>query len=407
MDPALALSAGNDTLGAQNHTVFLFVLKSLKDSKDLLLGVLLGSLLAPACEYLVGVVMVVVVIVATAGAILAVLVVMLVLMLVIVATAGAILAVFVVMLVLMLVIVATAGAILAVFVVMLMMMFVLMIVATAGAILTVFVVMLVVVLVLMLMLMIMVMIVAAAGAILAVLVVMLVMMFVLMLMLMIVIVATAGAMLIMLMVMMVMAVLQKLGKLALKGVLVLHGGNDVSAAEQIPIGGNDRCVIVEIFDNTQSTLKLFLGNVCGVGENYGVCKLDLIVEEFTEILCILFALICVNNGCKAVKYHFLCGNVLYCLDNVGELANARGLDKDTLGSVSLNHLGESFSEIAHKRTADAARVHFGNLNASILHKSAVDTNGAEFVFDQNELFARKSLFDKLFDKRGLTRAQKS
>ena len=357
MDPAVALGAGYDTLCAQDHTVFLLVLKGVKDAFDLLLGVLLGSFLAPACEYLVSVMMVV--IVAAAGAILTVfvmvLVMMLVLVFVIVATAGAILAVlmmvFVMMLMLMIVIMTTAGALLAVIVVMLVMMLVLVfvIVATAGTILTV----------------------------------------------------------LMVMVMMMVAVLHKLGKLALKGVFVFHGGNYVSTAEKLPIGGNDGCVIVEIFYDIQSAVKLFLGNVGGMRENYGVCKLDLIVEKLAEILRVLFALICVNNGGKAVKYHILGGNVLHRLDNVGKLANARGLDEDTLGSVGLNHLGESLAEIAHKGAADAARVHFGDLNACVLHKSAVDTYGAEFIFNKNELFARKSLFDKLFDKRGLTCAQKS
>jgi len=348
-----------------------------KDAFDLLLGVLLGSFLAPACEYLVSVMMVMIVIVATTGAILTVLVVMFVMML-------------------MLVIVTTASAILAVLVVMLVMMLMLVIVTTASAILTVLVVMFV--------MMLMLVIVTTASAILAVFMVMLVMMFVFMLM--IVIVTAAGAILAVFMVVM-MAVLQKLGKLTLKGVSVLHSGNDVSTAEQIPIGGNNCSVIVEILNYIQSALKLFLGNICGVGENYGVCKLDLIVEKLAEILRVLFTLICVNNGGKAVKYHILGGNVLHRLDNVGELANARGLDEDTLGSVGLNHLGESLAEIAHKGAADAARVHFGNLNARVLHKSAVDADRAEFIFNKNELFARKSLFDKLFDKRGLTRAQKS
>ena len=358
MDPAVALGAGYDSFSAKNHTVLLFVLKSPKDGKDLLLGVFLRCFLAPACEYLVGVVMVV--IVTTAGAILAVLVMVLVMMLMLV-----------------FVIVATAGAVLTVFVVVIVMMFVLMV---------------------------MIVIVAAAGAILTVFMVMLVMM--LMIMVMIVIVTAAGAILIMLMVVM-MAVLKKLGKLALEGVLVLHSGNDVSTAEQIPIGGNDGSVIVEIFNYIQSALKLFLGNICGMGENYGVCKLDLIVEKLTEILCVLFALICVNNGGEAVKYHFLGGNVLHSLDNVGKLANARGLNEDTLGGVGFNDFSKRLAEITNKGAADAARIHFGDFNASVLHKSAVDTHGAEFIFNKNELFARKSLFDKLFDKRGLTRAQKS
>ena len=303
-------------------------------------------------------VMMVIVIVATALAVLAVLVMMLVMMLV-------------VMLVLMIVIVATALAVLAVLVVVLMLMIV--IVATALAILTV-----------------------------------LVMVLVVMLMLMIVIVTTALAILaVLVMVLVVMSVLHKLGKLTLNGVFVLHSRYNVRTCELIPIGSNNCCVIIETLDDVKRAIKLFLGNILGVGENYGVGKFDLVVEKLTEILCVFLALICINNSCEAVEHHILCGYVLYCLNNVGKLANSGGLDENALGGISLNHFGESFSEIAHKRAADAAGIHFGNFNSRILHKSAVNTDGSELVFNKNKLFSAEGFLYKLFDECGFTCTQKS
>jgi hypothetical protein len=112
-------------------------------------------------------------------------------------------------------------------------------------------------------------------------------------------------------------------------------------------------------------------------QNDTACIFNLIVEEFTEIAHIHLAFVHVGNCGKAVEKNSLACHVLYRANDVRELSNARGLNEDTLGSVSLNHLSERLAEIAHKGAADAAGVHFGNLNARVLHKSAVDAYGAD------------------------------
>ena len=73
----------------------------------------------------------------------------------------------------------------------------------------------------------------------------------------------------------------------------------------------------------------------------------------------------------------------------------------------VQHLFQRFSKVADQGAADASAIHFGYLNACILHKSAVDADLAEFVLDQHQLFAGISLLQKLLDQRGLSGAQKA
>ena len=74
-----------------------------------------------------------------------------------------------------------------------------------------------------------------------------------------------------------------------------------------------------------------------------------------------------------------------------------------LGGYLLQGLGE----IADERTANTAGIHFRNIDSRVLQKSAVNPDFTEFVFYQNDLFARIGLFNELFDQRCFSRAQKS
>ena len=100
---------------------------------------------------------------------------------------------------------------------------------------------------------------------------------------------------------------------------------------------------------------------------------NLINKEFSEILNVHLALVCVANGSETIENDALDVKSLNRADDVGELTHARGLDKDTLGGVLVYYLGESLAEVANKATTDTARIHFVYRDARILKESAVDT----------------------------------
>ena len=235
----------------------------------------MSGFLAPACEYLVGVVVMVAMVVAPAGAAFIVLVV--VVMLVVVAMALFI----VVMMVMMLVVVAMALLIVVVVVMMLVLM--------AMALL---------------------------------IVVMVMMMLVLM----------AMALLIMVMMVMVMAVMMTaLGadlllceslQLILKGKSFFHCRKDLLARKLAPVCCDDLSRVVVLFDKIAGSGDLFIGKALCVAENDGTCAFDLIVEEFAEILHIHLALLHINHCSCGVELYVFKVEVGNRLDNVGKLANS-------------------------------------------------------------------------------------
>ena len=180
VDP-LTVGTSHDALGTQNDAV-LAGIQLLQNGADLLSGVLLGSLTAPGGEDLVGVVVMMVMVMATAGAVLTMLV-MVVMLVVVIVTAAALLAMLVVVMMLVVMVVA-AAALLAMLVVMVMMLMV--VIVTAAALLA---------------------------------------MLVMVVMLMVMVVA-AAAMLLMLMVMLLLGGLHVL----FQGVLALEGGDELLAA---------------------------------------------------------------------------------------------------------------------------------------------------------------------------------
>ena len=344
MDPLAALAL-NDALSAQDHTVVIRLGELIEDLADLVHSELLRGFLAKGGKYLVGVVMVVVIVAAT-GAALAVIVMMLVLMM-------------------MLVLVMMSAATLVIIVVMMML-------ATA----------LVVVVVMMML---------ATAFVLVVVMMML----------------AATFVLVVVMVMVVLMLLLKCLYSVLEGVLMLHSGENILAVKRVPGGGDDDRALVMLTKERYALGDFFIPCSLRMRENDSRSIGDLIVIELAKVLHIHLALIYVGNGGKAVESRavVLCG--LSGSDNVGKLANARGLDNNSVGVILLDNLNESLGEIANQRAADTARVHLGDLNARIGKETAVNTDLAKLVLDKNHLFARVGLFNKLLNQRGLTSAEEA
>ena len=133
----------------------------------------------------------------------------------------------------------------------------------------------------------------------------------------------------------------------------------------------------------------------------------LVIEKFAEILHIHFSLGGIHHGGKAVQDNLLDTEILHGADDVAELSNTGRFDEDTVGVIGFQHLAQRLTEIADKAAADAAAVHFGNIDAGLLQKAAVNANLAEFIFDKDDLLAGIGLGDQLFDKGGFARPEKA
>ena len=360
----------NDSLGAKDHAVFFGICEALESRLERVCIEFLCCLCTVAYKDLVGVmVMVVVIVMVTAGAVAVFVVFVMMLMLVVVVVAA--LAVVVMFMLLVVVVVAALA------VVMMMLMLVVVIVVAAFAVVV--------------MMMLLVVIVVAAFT-------------VVMMMLMLVVIVVAAFTVV---VMMLVSLLGKLAHLGFKGRLALHSLKKLIACKLIPRGGNDYSGSVMLLEKRNAVCDLLLGNVARVAEHDTSRVLNLIIEELTEVLHVHLALVSVNDGGKAVENCALCVCILNRFDNVGELTNARGLDKYAVGSVFVDNLLKRYRKVANKRATDTSRVHFVDLDACLGEKTAVDTDLTEFVLDKDQLFAVVCFFYKLFDKSCLSCAEKA
>ena len=333
-----AVGSFYDALCSENEAIGLLVLECFESSSDLLGGIFLCGLLAPAGEHVVSVVvmMVMVVVMAAAGAVRTVVVMMLVLVIIVVV-------IVVVMVVLMLVVI-----IVMVVVVMMVLMLVVIVV------------------------------------------VVMVMMVVLMLIVIVVV--------IMVMVMMLVLLLEKLLELVVEGILLGHCINQLCAGELIPLGCYDRRGRIELSQSCDHVCEPFLRETRGMAEDKAACIGNLVIEELAEVLLIHPALLGIYNGSEAVQLDVVGVDILHSLDNVAELADAGGLDEYPVRLILLQHLDQRLAEVTNKAAADAAGIHLGDLDSCVLQKSSVDTYLTELVLDKHQLLVLISVGDKLLDK---------
>jgi hypothetical protein len=294
--------------------------------------------------------------------------------------------------VMMVMIVTTAAmAIFMVMMVLLMMVMVLflMVVATAATTVLMMVVMLLVVMA------------AAALALFMVMVVMLLM----------VVTAAALAFLMVMVVMLLMVtmaammlhLLQILGNAG----VALHSLQQLRAGELIPRSGNQRSMIIMLTEHCNSGIQLSLGDGIGTGKDDGRSGFDLVVVEFTEVLGVNLHLASVSHGYGIAQNHIISSNLLHSSDNIRQLTHTGRLDDHTIGMVLGNHFLQSLAEIAHQTAADAAGVHLGDVDASILQKAAIDADLTKFVLDEDNLLTTVCLADHLFDQGSFACAQKA
>ena len=187
----------------------------------------------------------------------------------------------------------------------------------------------------------------------------------------------------------------------------LHSFKQLLTRKLFPRSGHDNRYGVMLFNERYALFYLALGDLAGVTEHDTTRIFYLVIEKLTKVFHMHLALVRVNDGGKSVEDCALGVCILDSLYNVGELTYARGLDKYAVGSVFVYNLFERLGKVAHKRATDATRIHLIDLNSRFGKKSAVNSNLAKFVLDKHYFFAFIGLFDKLFDKSGLSRTEKS
>ena len=341
------------------------------------------------------VVMMLVMLMASALTVLIVIVVMMLVMLM--ASALTVLIVIVVMMLVMLM--ASALAMLIVIVVMMLVM----LMTTALAVLVVIVVVMLVMLM------------ASALAVLVVIVVMVLVMLmttalavliVIVVMMLVMLMASALAVIAVMVMMVLMLFLKRLYSI-LKGILVLHSCENITTGKRIPGSCNDDRAFVMLTKESNALGDfLILCRLC-MRKHNGRCISNLVVIELAKVLHIHLALINIGNGGKAIESSAVILGSLCRTNNVRELAYSRGLDDDSVGIILLKHLNKRLREITNQRTADAARIHLGDLNSRIGKEAAVNTDLAKLVLNQHNLLTGISLFNKLFYKCSFSRTKKS
>ena len=301
MNPLAALTF-NNTLGTEDHAVVIRLGECLKNGLNLLNCKLLGSFLAERGEYLICVVMMVIVIMAST---VAMLVMIMVMMLVLVVTVAAALAMLIMIVMVVLVVVVTVAAALTMLIVVVVVMLVVMVlVATALT-------MLVVIVVVMLML-----VVTVAAALTG-----LVMIVVMMLMVVVTVATALTVLVVVVVVVMVVLFLKSLYRI-LNGVLMLHSKENILTVKEIPGGCHDNSISIVLTKETNALRNLLIPCALRMREDDGGSVLDLVVIELAKVLHIHLALINVGNGGKAVKSCTVLLGSLCRANNVRELTNA-------------------------------------------------------------------------------------
>ena len=248
--------------------------------------------------------------------------------------------------------------------------------------------------VLMVVIVIIVVVMAAAGAALAVFMVVVMIVVVMMVLMLVMVIIVIVVMMLMLHVL----------QLLVQGIVV-HGLTDLFPAELGPGRGDQAGMVVQALQQLHSGGGFGLARRVGAAENDQVGVFHLVVEKLAEVAHIHAALARVHHGDFSADMGAL--HLFHGLGHVGQLAHAGRLDDDAVGGKVLHHLFQGLGKVAHQGAADAAGVHLGDLHAGVLQKAAVNGDLAEFVFDQNQLFALIALCDELADQGRLARAEKS
>ena len=218
---------------------------------------------------------------------------------------------------------------------------------------------------------------------------------------------TAAALVFFLMMMVMLMLSLELCQFSSQGSLAFHGLQQLCAGQFTPGSRDNRSFRVVFPQHFHRGVQLLLGNRVSTGQDDGGGGLDLVVVELTKILHIDLHFTSIHNCHCVAQSHVLAHDLIHGADNIGQLTNTGGLDENPVGMILLNHLLQSLAEVTHQRTADAAGVHFGNIDAGILQETTVDADFTELILNEDQLLACVSLLDHFLNQSGFACTQKT
>ena len=254
--------------------------------------------------------------------------------------------------------------------------------------------------------MLVVMVVAAAATLIVILIVMVVMLM-LVVMVMVMVVAAAATLIVNMMMVLVLLLLGQLLQSSRQGITAFHGRQQLLAVQFVPRGRHNGGGGVLLPQQGHTGIQLFLAHTGSPAQNNGAGVLHLIIEKLAKVFHIHLGFGSVHHSGKSVQHHIVHFQVLHRPDDIAEFAHTRGFNEDTVGVIGIHHLPQRLAEIAHQTAADAAAVHFGNVNTRFLQKAAVNADLAKLIFNEDELLAGIGLSDQLLDEGRFSSAQKA
>ena len=185
-----------------------------------------------------------------------------------------------------------------------------------------------------------------------------------------------------------------------------HSGKDILAVQFVDRRGDDGRVVVVFFDVGERFFDFRLRGDVRVAQNDAVGVFELVKEKFAEVFGVHKAFFGVYDrrfgiDLNTVQAFFHRGG------DVRKFAHARRFDNDTVGVKFFGHFFERFGKIADQTATNATAVHLRDFYSGVFQKTAVDTDFAEFVFDQDDFFSVIRFFYELFDQSGLPRTEKT
>ena len=188
-----------------------------------------------------------------------------------------------------------------------------------------------------------------------------------------------------------------------------HNIVNLLTGQVIPRRGDDAGVLPAVLTNQlESLVQTLVADILGAAQHNGAGTLQLIDIELTEVLDIHAALGSVAYRGHAAHFHFaFAQNRLYSGSNVGQLADAGRLNDDAIRCVLAQDIAQCLFKVANQGAADAAGVHFVDLNAGILQETAVNADFTELVFDQNHLLTLERAFQQFANQGRLAGAQET
>ena len=206
--------------------------------------------------------------------------------------------------------------------------------------------------------------------------------------------------------MMVMLVLHT-GKLCRQSSLTLHSLYKLTACQLRPGSCNNSCMVIQLPEHRQSLVQLLLGNICGSGQNDSISSLNLIIVELAKVLHIHFHLTGIHHSNSISQGHLFIGDLIDSSDHIGQLAYTGGLDDNAIRVILLDDLCQGAAKVAYKAAANAAGIHFCNIDAGVLQEATIDADLTEFVFNQYQFLSTIALLDHFLDQGCLTCTKKA